>query len=78
MKRSGMTNTLRCLVRRFWYPCLCIGIGVVAGHVPSEADGAALATVPHSGWMILSMCMISYGAGVLVGGCTANTKGDRT
>ena len=54
-------------IQRFWYPCLFIGIGIVAGLLPSEADGAALATVPNSGWMILSIWMIGYGVGVLIG-----------
>ena len=54
-------------IQRFWYPCLFIGIGIVVGPIPSEADGAALAAVPNSEWMILSICTISCGVGVFIG-----------
>ena len=67
---------MKSIVRRFWYPCLFIGIGLVAGLLPSEADGAALAIVPHSEWMILSIWALGHGVGAFVGMAVEAMRGN--
>ena len=54
-------------IQRFWYPFLFIGMGLAAGLIPSEADGVALATVPHNEWMILSIWALGLGVGTFIG-----------